>query len=99
MLKQLRKKGFNERPVAVFDTCSPIPTDPVELEKSRKWIFPGAAGKMHQAAQEQGLNVYPETLRCEVKAAKGPLADQQLEKADAFAREFISTIDKKPRKV
>jgi hypothetical protein len=60
-LKQLRKKGFTKKPVAVCDTYGPIPTDPVELEKGRKWLYPGAAGKMLKLAEEQGLNVYPET--------------------------------------
>jgi hypothetical protein len=48
-------------------------------------------------AKEQGLNVYPETLRCEVQAGmKGPLAEGQLEKATAFTREFLSKISAKP---
>jgi flavodoxin len=93
VLKQLRKKGFAEKPVAVFDTYGPIPTDPKELEKGRKWLYPGAAGKMLNTAQEQGLNVYPETLRCEVQGnMKGPLAEGQLEKAAAFTKEFLMRV-------
>ena len=94
-LKQLRKKGLTEKPVAVFDTFGPIPTDPGELEKNKKWLYPGAAGRMHKLAGEQGLNIYPETLRCEVLGGmKGPLADHQLEKAAAFAEKFMSEINK-----
>jgi flavodoxin len=95
-LKQLRKKGFTGKPVAVFDTYGPVPADPKELEKSRKWLYPGAAGKMQKLAEEQRLNVYPETLRCEVQGnMKGPLAEHQLEKAASFAKNFISTISKR----
>jgi flavodoxin len=94
-LKQLRKKGFAEKPVAIFDTYGPIPTNPEELEKGRKWLYPGAAGIMQKVAKEQGLNVYPETLRCEVLGGlKGPLADHQLEKAASFTKEFVSKITK-----
>jgi hypothetical protein len=80
VLKWLRKKGFREKPIAVFDTYGPVPTKPEEMEKSRKWLYPGAAGIMQKVAKDQGLNVYPETLRCEVQGLKGPLADHQLEK-------------------
>jgi flavodoxin len=94
-LKQLRKKGFTGKPVVVFDTYGPVPTDPKELEKSRKWLYPGAAGKMQKLAEEQGLNVYPETLRCEVQGnMKGPLAEHQLEKAALFTKTFIEKLTK-----
>ena len=95
-LKQLRKKGFTKKPVCVFDTYGPVPKDPKELEKNNKWLYPGAAGKMLKMAQEQGLNAYPETLRCEVQGGmKGPLADHQLEKAASFSKNFMSVISKK----
>lgn len=96
VLKQLRKKGFTKKPVAIFDTCGPVPEKPEELEKGRKWMYPGAAGIMQKVAKDQGLNVYTETLRCEVQAFKGPLADNQLEKTASFTREFISRIAKQP---
>lgn len=96
VLKQLRKKGFTEKPVAVFDTYGPVPLEPTELEKSKKWLYPGAAGIMQKVAKEQGLNVYSETLRCEVQGGiKGPLAEHQLEKAASFTKNFISVINKK----
>jgi len=95
VVKQLKKKNFIKNPVAIFDTYGPVPTDPKELEKSRKWLYPGAAGNIHRVATEQGLNVYPETLRCEVLGnMKGPLAEHQLEKAAAFTKEFLSIITK-----
>ena len=56
-LKELKKKGFTTKPVAIFDTYGPVPTDPKELEKNRKWLYPGAAGAMQRLATEQGLNV------------------------------------------
>ncbi len=90
--KRLRKLGAARKPLAVFDTFGPIPTEPEKLEKGRKWLEPGAAGLMHEAAKTLGLNVYPETLRCEVKGMKGPLVDGALEKAAAFVREFVSAV-------
>jgi hypothetical protein len=93
VLKELRKKAFTEKPIAIFDTFGPVPTDPKALEKSRKWLYPGAAGIMQRVAKEQGLNVYPEILRCEVRRGmKGPLADHQLEKAASFTKEFLVRI-------
>ena len=93
VLKELKKKGFTEKPVAIFDTYGPVPAAPEELEKSRKWLYPGAAGKMLEAAKNHGLNAYQETLRCEVQGGtKGPLAEHQLEKAISFTKEFLSTI-------
>ena len=95
-LKQLKKKGFTKNPVAVFDTYGPVPKDPTELEKSKKWLFPGAAGKMQNLAKEQGLSVYPETLRCEVETGtKFGIAENQLEKTASFTKEFLSVTAKK----
>ena len=96
VLKQLRKKGFVEKPIAVFDTYGPIPTKPEEMEKSQKWLYPGAAGILQKVAKDQGLNVCLKTLRCEVKGLKGPLADNEQEKTASFTKEFVSTIGKKP---
>jgi len=96
VLKRLRKKGYTEKPIAIFDTYGPIPTNPEKLEKGKKWLYPGAAGIMHLTAKTLGLNVHPETLRCEVREMKGPLADNELEKATAFAKAFLSAARKKP---
>ena len=51
-LKRLRKKGIGERPVAVFDTYGPVPTDAEELKKGAKIevIKPEDAARM--AAEE-----------------------------------------------
>ena len=95
VLKRIRKKGFAKIPIAVFDTYGPVPTDPEELEKGKKWLYPGAAGILHELADALGLNVYPKTLRCEVAGLKGPLKDSELEKAASFAREFMSAIAEK----
>jgi len=95
VLKRMRKKGFAGKPVAVFDTYGPVATNPEELEKSRKWLYPGAAGILQQTAKSLGLNVYSDALRCEVQGMKGPLKDKELEKAAAFTNNFLSTIGKK----
>jgi menaquinone-dependent protoporphyrinogen IX oxidase len=96
VLKRLRKKGFTEKPIAVFDTYGPVPTKPEEMEKGKKWLYPGAAGILQKAARAQGLNVYSKTLRCEVQGMKGPLADNETEKALSFVKEFLSTAGMKP---
>jgi flavodoxin len=90
VLKRIRKRGFAEKSIAVFDTYGPVPTDPEELEKGKKWLYPGAAGILHRLAETMGLNVYPKTLRCEVTGLKGPLKDNELEKAASFAKDFVS---------
>jgi menaquinone-dependent protoporphyrinogen IX oxidase len=92
VLKRLAKKGWGRKPLAVFDTYGPEPATPEQMKKTRKWIIPGAAGLMQQRAQELALNVYGQTLRCEVQGMKGPLKDGQLDKAAAFAGEFAATI-------
>ena len=96
VLKQLRKKRFAGKPIAVFDTYGPVPTKPEEMDKSRKWLYPGAVGIMQGMAKDQGLNLYEKTLRCEVKGLKGPLADDEQAKAASFTKEFMSAIGKKP---
>jgi flavodoxin len=95
VLKRIRKRGFAEKPIAVFDTYGPVPTNPEELEKGKKWLHPGAAGILHNIAMDQGLNVYSKTLRCEVKGMKGPLGDNELESASSFAKEFVATVGKR----
>jgi flavodoxin len=90
VLERLQKKGFREKPVAIFDTYGPIPKKPEEIEKAKKWLYPGAAGIMQKVAKTLGLNVYSENLRCEVRGMKGPLADNELEKAAFFTKEFLS---------
>jgi flavodoxin len=96
VLNQIRKKGVGEKPLAVFDTYGPVPTEPEELEKGKKWLYPGAAGILHKVAETEGLNVYSQTLRCEVTGLKGPLGDKELEKAASFAEEFVAAMRARP---
>jgi len=98
VLKRIGKKGFTKKLIAVFDTYGPVPTEPKELEKGKKWLYPGAAGILHEVAEAQGLNVYSKTLRCEVQGMKGPLKDNELEKAASFAKEVVSEIGERPDK-
>ncbi len=91
-LQRLRWKGFGARPLAIFDTYGPLPADPEQLEKDRKWFYPGAAGMLQAKAQKLELNVFPKTLRLEVQGAKGPLKEGEAGKAALFAREFAIAI-------
>ena len=93
VLRKLKRRGFG-RLLAIYDTCGAIPTDPQELEKAKDWLIPGAAGRMQQAAREIGLNVYPDTLRCEVVGIKGPLVENALGKAVAFADAVAAQVGK-----
>ncbi|MBU4267667.1 MAG: flavodoxin domain-containing protein [Acidobacteria bacterium] len=94
-LRRLRRKRFGAKPLGIFDTYGPLPVDPGELEKNRKWFYPGAAGRMQEKAQKLGLNVFLQTLRCQVQGMKGPLKEGEAGKAAQFAREFIATIENK----
>jgi flavodoxin len=97
VLKQLKKKKIGDKPIAIFDTYGPLPAKPEDTEKAKKWLYPGAAGIMQKVAKDLGMNVYPETLRCNVQAFKGPLAEGQVEKAETFARQFVSAIGREPQ--
>ncbi len=91
-LRQLRKKGFAGKPIAVFDTYGPVPADPQELAKVNRWLNPGAAGILQKVAKEEGMNVYARTLRCPVEGMSGPLAEGDLRNAAAFASEFVTAM-------
>ncbi|MDD8026595.1 MAG: flavodoxin domain-containing protein [Acidobacteriota bacterium] len=91
-LGKLAKKGWGPKPVVVFDTYGPLPATPEELEKGKKWLFPGAAGLMQAKAQALGLNVYAKTLRCEVSTLKGPLKDGEMKKVASFIEEVAPFI-------
>ena len=92
VIRGLKKKGFTDKPLAILDTCSVLPTTPEESARMGEWVIPGAAGIMQRIAREQGLNVLTETLRCEVEGIKGPLAKDALEKAKAFAGSVAATL-------
>ncbi len=93
-IKQLKKAKFTKS-VAIFDLYGPIPKDPLEYEKGKHWLIPGALGKMMAEAKKQGLNLYPETLRIEVAELKGPLVEGELDKAAGWARGFTAWAGKK----
>ena len=90
-LKHLKKEKFS-RSVALFDLFGPIPKDPAAFEKGKHWLYPGAIGKMVDEAKKQGLNLYPETLRVEVKEIAGPVVESDLDKAAAFVKGFIAWV-------
>lgn len=91
-LKRLHKKGWGSKPVVVFDTYGPLPATPEELEKGKKWLFPGAAGLLKTRAEALGLSVYPKTLRLEVAGMKGPLKAGEDEKIGPFVEDYRKTI-------
>jgi len=93
-LRRLRARAIGSRPVAIFDTYGPVPTQPEELKNAKKWIYPGAAGILEEKAKALGLKVYPMTLRCQVTGMKGPLAAHELERASSFAKEFLGSISR-----
>ena len=94
-LRRLRRQGLGAKPLGIFDTYGPLPTDSAKLEEDRKWFYPGAVGMLQARAQKLGLHVLPKTLRCQVQGAKGPLQEGEAEKAAQFAREFVAACEKK----
>lgn len=93
-LRRLRRMGIGSKPLAVFDTYGPVPAEPEKLQESRKWLYPGAAGRLAARAGKLGLNVHAQVLRCEVKEAKGPLKDGEPEKIAAFVKELAALVGK-----
>jgi len=91
-LKRLKKGGFAHKPIGFFDTYGPLPTNPQDLEAGRKWLYPGAVGKMLEAARKLGLRAHPETLRSTVTGLKGPLADDSPAAADSFVKNFLAAV-------
>jgi hypothetical protein len=77
------------RPVFVFDTYGPLGADPADRTND-KWFHPGGGMKLKEALTEQGVDVYPEVLRCLVTDMKGPLVTDALESAREFARRFAA---------
>jgi hypothetical protein len=94
VLRHLKRKGYGAKPIAVFDTIAMIPSTPKEMEESRKWLEPGAVGIMQRIARDNGLNLFPDTLRCEVVGMKGPISENAIGKAVAFATAFMSFAQK-----
>jgi len=91
-LKRLSRKGWGTKPVIIFDTYGPMPKTPEELEKGKKWLYPGAAGLMKARAEALGLSVYAKTLRLEVAGLKGPLKAGEDEKIGPFVEDYQKTI-------
>jgi hypothetical protein len=89
--QQLDVATLAGRLVFVFDTYGPLDADPAKNEGS-KWLYPGGGGKLKDALTEQGVDVYPEVLRCLVAEMKGPLVTGALESAREFARRFAAAL-------
>jgi len=86
--KRLNAAALAGRPVFVFDTYGPLDADPAKNEEDAKWFYPGGGAKLKDALTTQGVDVYPEVLRCLVIGMKGPLATGALESARELARRF-----------
>jgi hypothetical protein len=89
-LRGLKARGLGRKPLAVFDTYGPVPKTPEEMAKAERWMNPGAAGILANTASQLGLNVHPQTLRCEVQGLKGPLAKGELGKVAPFVKSFVA---------
>ena len=87
--KKLDAKAAAGRPVFVFDTYGPLDADPANHEND-KWFYPGGGVKLKDALTAQGVDVYPEVLRCLVTNMKGPLVTEALNSAREFARRFAA---------
>ena len=87
--KKLDAAAVAGRPVFVFDTYGPLDADPAD-HADDKWFYPGGGAKLKGALTEQGVEVYPEVLRCLVTTMKGPLVTEALDLAREFARRFAA---------
>jgi len=87
--KKLDGAAAAGRPVFVFDTYGPLDADPAD-HADDKWLYPGGGEKLKDALTEQGVDVYPEVLRCLVTGMKGPLVTKALDSAREFARRFAA---------
>jgi flavodoxin len=87
--KKLDAAALAGRPVFVFDTYGPLDADPAD-HADDKWFYPGGGAKLRDALTEQGVDVYPEVLRCLVTSMKGPLVTEALDSAREFARRFAA---------
>lgn len=66
----------------------------MKYEEAKPWLIPVAAGILQKAAADLGLNVFKDTLRCEVNGMKGPLVQDAKQKAIAFTDAFFSSCTK-----
>jgi len=93
-VKRLGKETWGDRPIVIFDTYGPVPKTAEELAKARKWLEPGAAGRLADLARANGLAVRTPALRCEVTGLKGPLGPAELDKARTYTREFLASLSR-----
>jgi hypothetical protein len=91
-LKCLSQNGWGSKLALIFDTYGPVPKTPEEIEKGKKWLYPGAAGLMKARAEALGLTVCPETLRLEVSGLKGPLKAGGDAKIGPYVEKFVRNL-------
>jgi flavodoxin len=93
LAEELRAAGHDVEVVNLHSQKldGPLDADPAKNEGS-KWLYPGGGGKLKDALTEQGVDVYPEVLRCLVAEMKGPLVTGALESAREFARRFAAAL-------
>jgi len=91
-MKHLDRSYWSSRPIVAFDTHGLPGKTEEERLKSDKWINPGAAGGIIGLGNKLGMKMHPTPLRCAVMDMKGPLEQESLEKAKAFAHEFVSSL-------
>jgi flavodoxin len=92
-LNKIERKLWADKPIFVFDTYGPLPESAEEREKKKKWLEPGAAGKLQNLLKKKGFNVSGELLRCEVMGIKGPLGSDELNRAKKYAHERVASLN------
>jgi flavodoxin len=76
--------------ILCFDTWGPLDKDPAKNGEDNQWLFPGGGAKTRDELAGAGFAVYPSVLRCLVTGMKGPLAEDALDSARRFARQFAA---------
>lgn len=85
-VKKLARAPWGSKPLCAFDTIMPG-----VLEQKGRWGT--TAGKvLADLGKKHGLNVREPTLHAYVKEIKGPLADDAVNQARAYTKEFLASL-------
>ena len=89
-LKRVDREYWGRRTLVAFDTYGPVGSDPESRRKAQRWIEPGAVGGIITLAQELGLPIRTDNLRCLVAELRGPLVPDALSFAKKFTHELLA---------
>ncbi len=95
-IEGLDPSHWKSRPIVAFDTVGPLSKD---VEKRKSWLAKVHAGdknaacRIRDACGDRGLKVSPRLLHLAVVGMWGPLADDALDMAREYTRDFLRTVN------